>query len=117
MPITSPYPPLDIQATNVLDYIFPAGETLSDEPVWIDSQDTKKSISPKQALQWIKRTAFGLQRLGLQRGDVVMIYSPNHIFVPPTYYGIVGAGFVFSAANPAYNVPGEFPPAFPALHG
>lgn len=107
MPISSPYPPLKPAATNVLDYIFPQGDTPSDQPLWIDSQDVSNALSPRQALEWIKRTAFGLSRLGLSRGDVVLIYTRNHIFVPPAYYGIVGGGFVFSGANPAYTVAGE----------
>lgn len=108
MSIQSPYPPFTFEAINLLDYAFPASEALSDEPLWIDSQDPEKALSPKQALQWTKRTAFGLEKkLGLQRGDVVMIYTANHIFMPPAFYGIVGGGFVFSAANPAYTVNGK----------
>ncbi|KAF3764411.1 4-coumarate-CoA ligase 2 [Cryphonectria parasitica EP155] len=105
MPISSPYPPLQVEVTNVLDYAFPTNLTPSDEPLWIDSEDPSKALSARQALQWIKRTSFGLTRLGLQRGDVVMLYTTNHIFIPPVYYGIVGGGFVFSAANPTYTVP------------
>lgn len=107
MSIRSPYPFCEFEATNILDYAFPAGEELSDEPLWIDSLDPTKSLSPRQALQWAKRTCFGLERLGLRRGDVVMIFTVNHIFVPPAYYGIVGGGYVFSAANPAYTVNGR----------
>lgn len=119
MPIPSPYPPLNPAATNVLDYVFPAAAAAAvdssspppdddDVPLWIDSQDPSHSLSPRQALQWIKRTASGLTGLGLRRGDVVMVYSLNNIFVPPAYYGIVGGGFVFSGVNPAYTVPGQF---------
>lgn len=109
MPISSPYPPLHSAATNVLDYIFPEKETPSDQPIWIDSQDASNALSPRQALAWVKRMAVGLSKLGLTRGDVVLIYTRNHIFVPAAYYGIVGGGFVFSGANPAYTVAGESP--------
>ena len=34
-----------------------------------------------------------------------MIYTPNNIFVPVAYLGIVGSGRAFSAANPIYTVP------------
>lgn len=34
-----------------------------------------------------------------------MIYTPNHIFVPVAYLGIVGSCRAFSAANPIYTVP------------
>lgn len=43
----------------------------------------------------------------MKKGDVVMIYTPNHIFVPVAYLGIVGAGFAFSGANPVYTLPGK----------
>ncbi|KAH8655202.1 4-coumarate-CoA ligase [Xylariales sp. PMI_506] len=105
MPFSSPYPSLEIPETNILSYLFPEGEEPYDEPLWLDSRNDQHNLSPKQLLQWVKRLGFGLSKLGLKRGDVVMIYTPNHIFVPVAYLGIVGAGYVFSGANPAYTVP------------
>jgi 4-coumarate--CoA ligase len=35
-----------------------------------------------------------------------MILTPNHIFVPVAYLGIVGSKRIFSGANPAYTVSG-----------
>ncbi|KAK1725444.1 4-coumarate-CoA ligase 2 [Colletotrichum acutatum] len=105
MVFNSPYPPLDIPKTNLLSYLFPKGSTPSDEPIWIDCKDDKINLSPKQMLRWVKRLGFGLQNLGLKRGDVVMICTPNQIFVPVAYLGIVSVGCVFSGANPAYTVP------------
>lgn len=102
----SPYPILDMPRTNVLDYLFPANERPLEEDIWIDSKDPTRRLSPKRALQWVKRLAFGLERLGLNRPDVAMIITPNHIFVPVAYLGIVGAGLVFSDANPTFTVPG-----------
>ncbi|OIW26049.1 4-coumarate-CoA ligase [Coniochaeta ligniaria NRRL 30616] len=99
----SPYPLLDIPETNILTYLFPPGQEPLDEDIWIDSKDPSRRLSPKQALQWVKRLAFGLERLGLQKGDVAMIFTPNHIFVPVAYLGIVGAGLIFSGANPSYT--------------
>ena len=107
MPFTSPFPALDIPKVDILTYLFPSGETPSDKPQWIDSSDPKISLSPAQLLQWVKRLAFGLERTGLKKGEVVMIYTPNHIFVPVAYLGIVGAGYAFSGANPVYTLPGK----------
>jgi acyl-CoA synthetase (AMP-forming)/AMP-acid ligase II len=103
----SPYPLLDIPETNILTYLFPPGQEPLDEDIWIDSKDPSQRLSPRQALQWVKRLAFGLERLGLKKGDVAMILTPNQIFVPVAYLGIVGAGLIFSGANPSYTVPGE----------
>jgi acyl-CoA synthetase (AMP-forming)/AMP-acid ligase II len=106
MPFTSPYPHLDIPQTNLLSYLFGQG-AVSDEPLWLDCRDTSKNLSPRQLLKWVRRLGFGLERLGLGRDDVVMICTPNHIFVPVAYLGIVGSGCIFSGANPAYTEPGE----------
>lgn len=122
MVLSSSYPPLDIPkvslhhfhqsvGTNdsaqvdVLTYLFPEGRPVSDEPVWYDAVSPAKNLSPRGALQWIKRLGLGLDRLGVKHGEIVMIYTPNHIFVPVAYLGIVGSSRAFSAANPIYTVP------------
>lgn len=107
MPISSNYPPLDVPKVDILTYLFPAGKSPSTAPLWIDSKDPDISLSPAQALQWIKRLIFGLERLGVKKGGVVLIFTPNHVFVPVAYLGIAGGGYVFSGANPVYNVTGK----------
>ncbi|KAF2095601.1 acetyl-CoA synthetase-like protein [Rhizodiscina lignyota] len=100
----SPFPDLDIPKTDVLSYLFPEGQPVSDEPIWFNSNDTRENLSPKQLLQWVKRLCLGLDRLGVKTGEVAMIFTPNQIFVPVTYLGIVGSRRVFSGSNPAYTV-------------
>lgn len=107
MIFTSPFPSLEIPQSNILSYLFPSTVPVPDEPLWHDAKDDKHNLSARQALQWVKRLSLGLERLGVKRGEVVMIYTPNHIFVPVAYLGIVGAGYVFSGANPAYTIPGS----------
>lgn len=109
MPHHSPFPSLDIPQQNILSYLFAQGP-VSDQPLWLDSRDPSHNLSPQTLLQWVKRLGFGLERLGLEKGDVVMICTPNQIFVPVAYLGIVGTGCIFSGANPAYTVHGEFDP-------
>ncbi|KAF2119709.1 hypothetical protein BDV96DRAFT_642720 [Lophiotrema nucula] len=104
MPFSSPFPNLDIPKCNLLDYLFPKGQLPSDTPIWIDAKDTNHHLTPKALLQWAKRLALGLDRLGSKSGEVVMIHTPNHIFVPVAYLGIVGSKRIFSGANPAYTV-------------
>ncbi|PTB37701.1 uncharacterized protein TrAFT101_005423 [Trichoderma asperellum] len=105
MPFKSVYEHIDIPQSNVLTYIFGNGSLLSNEPIWIDAKNPQKNLSPHQLLQWVRRLGLGLQRLGLKRGDVVMICTPNHIFVPVAYLGIAGSGHIFSGANPISTVP------------
>lgn len=55
-------------------------------------------------LQWIKRVIIGLDKLGLQKGDVCLVHTPNHVLFPAAYLGIVGGSRCFSAINPIYTV-------------
>jgi 4-coumarate--CoA ligase len=108
MPFASPFPELNIPKCNLLEYLFPKETTPSDTPLWIDSKDTDHYLTPQTLLQWTKRLALGLDRIGSKPGEVVMILTPNHIFVPVAYLGIVGSKRIFSGANPAYTVSGMF---------
>jgi 4-coumarate--CoA ligase len=111
MPFKGPYE-IDIPSCNLLKYHIPQDEELPDEPLWIDAVDTSISLSLRQMNQWVKRLAIGLDRLGVKPGEVVLMYSPNHIFVGVAYFGITGSGRIFSGANPIYTVPGKL--TFPA---
>ena len=99
------YPCLDIPKTNILSYLFPRTQEPSDQPIWLDSEDTDISLSPRELLLWVKRLAVGLDKLKVGEGEVVLIYTPNHIFVPVAYLGIVGSLRVFSGMNPVYTIP------------
>lgn len=109
MVIRSPYPDLDIPKLNILTYLFGSGDSLPDDPLWINAADTSKYLSLRSGLQWIKRLGLGLDRLGVKTGEVVMHVAPNHIFVPVAYLGVVGSGRIFSGANPLYTADGRLP--------
>ncbi|KAK3080179.1 hypothetical protein LTS18_002901, partial [Coniosporium uncinatum] len=103
MPEKSPFQ-IDIPASDVLSYLFPPNSTPSDSAVWIDADNTSNSLSPRQLLQWAKRLGIGLERLGIREGEVALVMSTNHIFIPVAYFGIAGTRRVFSGCNPAYGV-------------
>ncbi|KAF9887229.1 hypothetical protein FE257_010357 [Aspergillus nanangensis] len=103
MSYKSVFPPLHLPQTNILTYLYPKNEPLSDKPIWIDTANPSHSLSPRQMLSWVRRLGFGLDRIGVKPGEVVLILTPNHLFVPVAYQGIVGSGRIFSGANPAYT--------------
>ncbi|KAL8823336.1 MAG: hypothetical protein Q9191_005952 [Dirinaria sp. TL-2023a] len=96
MPFKSVLPPLDIPKCNVLDHIFPPNKEPSDVPIWINAHNPEQYLTPRQLLEWVKKLAVGLDRLGVERGQPIMIFTPNHIFVPVAYLGIAGSGRIFS---------------------
>jgi acyl-coenzyme A synthetase/AMP-(fatty) acid ligase len=49
---------------------------------------------------------YGLQSLGVRAGDSLLVFTPNHIFVPVAYLGTVSLGCAFSGASPAFTVSG-----------
>ncbi|PGH33338.1 hypothetical protein GX50_03815 [[Emmonsia] crescens] len=113
MPKYSPFASIPIPTSNLLTFLFPPDSPLrtSTKPIWIDSEDTSINLSTSTALQWVKRLAMGLERFqaasgssGVKRGEVVLVLSPNQIFVAVAYLGIVGSGRVFSGMNPNYTV-------------
>ncbi|KAF2094440.1 4-coumarate-CoA ligase [Rhizodiscina lignyota] len=103
MPQQSPFQ-IDIPATDIFSFAFPPDEPLSDKPLYLDAADTSKSLSPRQVVQWVKRLGLGLQRVGLKEGDVAMVFSSSHIFMPVMYLGLSAAGYIFTGCNPAYGV-------------
>ena len=107
MVIRCPYPDIQIPQVDILTYLFGSGNSLPHEPLWINATDTRKHLSLHSGLLWIKRLAVGLDRIGVKQGEVVMIVTPNHIFVPIAYLGTVGSGRIFSGANPAYTADGR----------
>lgn len=103
MPQHSPYQ-IDIPSTDILSYVFPEGSEPYSEPIWIDAVEPQRSLSPKQALTWIRRLGVGLDRLNIAQNEVVMMLSTNHIFCTVAYLGVAGSGRIFSGCNPAYTV-------------
>ncbi|KEF56735.1 uncharacterized protein A1O9_06925 [Exophiala aquamarina CBS 119918] len=104
MATRSHFPDLELPQCNILEYLFPAGSSEDGEPIWINSENPAHSLSPKSLLQHVKSTAAGFQKLGIKSGDVVSVFTPNHVFVPVVYLATVASGAIFTGFNPAYTV-------------
>ncbi|KAL8837300.1 MAG: hypothetical protein Q9170_002557 [Blastenia crenularia] len=103
MPFHSPFANLSFPKTNILSFLFPDPSSVSDAPIWIDSQNSQETISAVDLLQWVRRIGVGFDKLGIKEGEIVLVYSPNHIFLPVIYLAIVANGRVFSGANPGFT--------------
>ncbi|RFU35301.1 hypothetical protein B7463_g1048, partial [Scytalidium lignicola] len=104
----SPIPSVTIPEQSILDLVFTSASPnhkLSSEPLWIDADDTSNFISLHSAREWVKRLGCGLQKRGIGKGDVVLMFTSNHIFVPVGFLGFVASGAAFSGSNPAFTVP------------
>jgi 4-coumarate--CoA ligase len=106
MPIQSSFQ-LDIPECDVLSYLFSPNSPPSKTPLWIESTDPSKYLSQYTLIREIRRFALGLKTLGVKSGDVIMVQSGNHIYVPVVFFGAMACGAIFSGANPTYTVPGK----------
>lgn len=107
MPYSSPFADVSIPETDLLSYLFPANKEPSRKQLWLDAAEPRRAMSPEVLLVWVKRLSSGLQRLGLGKGDVVLICTPNSLMVPAAYLGILGASCIFSAASPTSTASGK----------
>ncbi|KAH8706022.1 hypothetical protein BGW36DRAFT_422545 [Talaromyces proteolyticus] len=104
MPLKSPFPDLTIPEKNLISHVFPEHRQPSTTHQWVDANDPVHTLSSAQALCWAKRFASGLDREQVSQQTTILLISPNNIFLPAVFYGIVGSGRIFSGASPAYTV-------------
>lgn len=62
------------------------------------------SLTFLQLRSAVSSTAAGLASLGIAKGDVVLIFSPNSIHFPVCFLAVLSLGAIATTANPLYTV-------------
>ena len=122
MPHESLYPPIEIPNTDVWGLLFEQNDTafpsdkglstrlhqnllLTNSPVIFVDAETNKSYTFDQVKKLAVEFGKGLKAVwDWQKGDVMALFTPNNIDVPPFIWGVHWAGGICSPANPAYTV-------------
>ncbi|DAA73934.1 TPA_exp: Uncharacterized protein A8136_3920 [Trichophyton benhamiae CBS 112371] len=105
MPYPSPYPPIDIPVVDLWKFLFENEKReFPDDKVIYQDADTLRSYTYAE----IKSTAItfgtGLRAsFDWKKGDVLALFAPNDIDIPPVLWGTHWAGGVVTPANPAYT--------------
>ena len=78
---------------------------LANKPAYIDAASPNDCYYTRAGLKlWAQRFGLGLTKLsGFTTGDRIQIFSPNSMGIPVVFYGILMAGGIFTAANPAFT--------------
>lgn len=78
---------------------------LANKPAYIDAASPEDCYFTRASLKlWAQRFGLGFTKLpGFKAGDRVQIFSPNSMGIPVAFMGILMAGGVFTAANPAFT--------------
>lgn len=106
MPITSNFPDVDLQVTDTFSFLFNRKDRpYPDDQVIFRSADTlSRSYTYAQLRAHSVSFGAGLKATySIQKGDVVALFVPNDIDVPPVVFGTLWAGGVVSPANPGYT--------------
>jgi acyl-CoA synthetase (AMP-forming)/AMP-acid ligase II len=98
----SPFPDIDIESVDLISYLFSNPfNTPLDRPAYIDA-GSGKQYTFGDVIQRTKSLSNALrQRIGLERDDVVALFSPNTIEYPVVVYSIIGSGAIVSPTSAA----------------
>ena len=108
---------VDIPYTDTVSFVFSAGTPSSQEsPQYFDADVPSKCFTMAQAKVWVKQFAKGLESIGLEPMDKVLLFSENRLYFPVLLWGVLAARCVFTAASPSASVRGKmtFPNSKPS---
>lgn len=111
MAVISPKVNLEVpKLESITDYIFGTenshnsnGTQFINQRAFTDSE-TDEFITHSQLRKNAELVASGLiNKYNIQSGDVVAIFSPNHIRYPEIFLGAMNAGIIVTTSNPIYT--------------
>ncbi|EXX58359.1 uncharacterized protein OCT59_018078 [Rhizophagus irregularis] len=100
----SKFSDVDIKKIGVYQFITSNPYGIDDDKAIFIDGNTDKKLTFGQLKTNSKKLAFGLiNKIGFKRGDVLAIYSPNHIDYPVVIFGAIAAGGIVTPVNPEYT--------------
>ena len=102
MIFSSPHPTVAIPEISLTDFVLQRAAEFGDKPAIIEGE-TGRTITYAQLTPLIRRLAAGFANLGLQKGDVVAIYSPNSPEFALTFHAVASLGGVVTMVPPLFT--------------
>jgi PAS domain S-box-containing protein len=99
----SHYPHVPIPERPLADYILENAARYADKPAIIEGL-TGRTLTYRELVDGVRRTAGGLAGHGFRKGNVCAIYSPNVPEYAIAFLGVALAGGVVTTVNPLYTV-------------
>ncbi len=95
----SPFPDVDIPARPLSGFILETAVARGSRAALIDAV-TARTITYAELPRLVDRVAASLCRLGLRKGDVCAIFSPNTLEYPITVLALARLGVIVTTASP-----------------
>ncbi|HEX4900261.1 MAG TPA: AMP-binding protein [Pyrinomonadaceae bacterium] len=102
MIFSSPHPTVAIPEISLTEFVLQQVAEFGDKPAIIEGQ-TGRTITYAQLVPLIRRLAAGLAGLGLKKGDVLAIYSPNLPEFALTFHAVASLGGVVTMVPPLFT--------------
>ena len=95
----SPFPSIDVPPRPLADFVLETAVPRGARPALIDGV-TGRTITYAELPRLVARVAASLAKLGLRKGDVCAIFSPNTLEYPLTVLALARLGIVVTTASP-----------------
>jgi acyl-CoA synthetase (AMP-forming)/AMP-acid ligase II len=98
MAFESPFPPVEIPDVSLPDWVLRSAAERGDHPALIDGR-TGQAVSYADYARQVDRLAAGLAELGLRKGDVLALFSPNSLVYPIVFHAALRTGAIVTTVN------------------
>jgi acyl-CoA synthetase (AMP-forming)/AMP-acid ligase II len=95
----SPYPPIAVPDTPLAEFVLARAASRGDRAALVDSV-TGRTLTYAQLPGLVDRAAAALGRLGIRKGDVCAIFSPNTLEYAIAVLAIARLGAIVTTASP-----------------
>ena len=99
MPISSPYPDIEIPDVSLTEYVLGGAAERGDKPALIDGPSGEVTTYAELA-ERVRAVAGGLAEAGIGRGDTVALLAPNSVQWPVAYHAAISLGATVTSINP-----------------
>lgn len=101
---TSKHAPLELPSDPFLDVVSHIFSHQHNGVSALIDSSSACSISYSDLFPLVKSTAFGLHKMGVSQGDVVLLLIPNSIFYPIVFLGVLYLGAIVTPLNPRSHI-------------
>jgi acyl-CoA synthetase (AMP-forming)/AMP-acid ligase II len=101
----SPHPDVSIPRKSLTDFVLGAGSGRAEDAALVEG-NTGRVVTYGELREQVRRVAAGLAELGIGKGDVVALCSPNSPEFAIVFYAAARLGATLTPMNPA-NTPRE----------
>src|SRR5262249_50457105 len=96
----SPHPDVRIPRQALTDFVLDSGRGRAADPALVDGS-TGRAVTYGELREKVRRVAAGLAALGIRKGDVVALCSPNSPEFAIVFHAVARLGAILTTMNPA----------------